>query len=160
MPSFDIVSEVDSHELANSVDQANREISNRFDFRGTNSRVEHIENSLTLIGPAEFQIGQMTDILQTRLAKRGIDVRCLEFGKIQESASEARQEVAIRRGIDRELAKRIVKIVKDSRLKVQASVQGDQVRVSGKKRDDLQQIIALLRNEKIDVPLQFVNLRD
>ncbi|MGH8248008.1 MAG: YajQ family cyclic di-GMP-binding protein [Gammaproteobacteria bacterium] len=160
MPSFDVVSKVDSHELSNAVDQANREISNRFDFKGTNARIERNENRLTLIGPAEFQIKQMTDILQIRLAKRGIDIRCLEYGKIQESVSEARQEVSLRQGIDRDLAKRITKMVKESGLKVQAAVQADQVRVSGKKRDDLQHIIAALRNETIDLPLQFVNFRD
>lgn len=160
MPSFDVVSQVDPHELTNAVDQAMREISNRFDFKGTNSRIERNENRLTLIGPAEFQIRQMTDILQIRLAKRGIDIRCLDYAKIQEGGNEARQEVNIRQGIDRELAKRITKIVKDSGLKVQAAVQADQVRISGKKRDDLQQVIAALRNEKIDLPLQFVNFRD
>ncbi len=161
MPSFDIVSEVDQHELANAIDQANREISNRFDFKGSNSRIEHRENVLVLIATAEFQIHQIEDILHTKLAKRGLDIRCLDPEKIQESNNEARQEIVIKQGIDKELAKKIVKLIKESKLKVQAAVQGDQVRVSGKKRDDLQQIIALMKGEKsIEIPLQFNNFRD
>ena len=160
MPSFDVVSEIDDHELTNALDQANREITNRFDFKGTNARIEHAGHLLTLIGPAEFQIKQMTDILVTRLAKRGIDTRCLDFGTLQEALHEARQEVTVRQGIDKELAKKITRVVKDSRLKVQAAVQGEQVRVTGKKRDDLQQVITLLRGQKFDLPLQFLNFRD
>lgn len=160
MPSFDIVSEIDTHELTNAVDQTNREVANRFDFKGSNARVERAELKLTLIAPAEFQIKQMTDILETKLSKRGIDVRCLKFEKLQESLSEARQEIIVRQGIDKELAKKIVKLVKDSKLKVQASIQGEQVRVTGKKRDDLQEAIAALRAAELEMPLQFTNFRD
>ena len=160
MPSFDVVSEIDKHELANAVDQANREVSNRFDFKGTDSRVEAAENILTLIAPTEFQINQMSDILRTKLSKRGVDIGCLEFGPVQESGREARQTVTARQGIDKELARKIVKLVKESKLKVQTSIQGDQVRVNGKKRDDLQAVIALLREQDLGLPLQYVNFRD
>jgi len=161
MPSFDIVSEIDKHELTNSVDQANREIGNRFDFKGSNSRIETAEHVLTLIAPAEFQVKQILDILENKLSRRGIDVRCLDKGEIQESLNEARQAVTVREGIDKELARQLVKKVKDSKLKVQAAIQGDQLRVTGKKRDDLQQMIATLKQDKgINVPLQFTNFRD
>jgi len=160
MPSFDVVSKIDMHELSNAVDQANRELATRFDFKGTNSRVERNETVLTLIAPVEFQIKQITDILQTRLSKRGIDIRCLEYGTLQESLNEARQAITVREGIDSELARKLVKIVKESKLKVQAQIQGDQLRVSGKKKDDLQQAIATLRAAKVEMPLQFTNFRD
>ena len=160
MPSFDVVSEIVMHELTNAVDQTNREVSNRFDFKGTDSRVEQSEYTLTLIAPAEFQIKQITDILQTRMSKRGIDIRCLETGKINESNNEARLAITVRQGIDKELAKEITRLIKDSKLKVQSNIQGTQVRVTGKKRDDLQEIIALLRKSNFDLPLQFVNFRD
>lgn len=161
MPSFDIVSEIDQHELTNAIDQANREIANRFDFKGTNSRIEAREYVLTVIAPAEFQINQIHDILQNKLAKRGIDVRSLDPGKINENINEARQEVTVRQGIDKDLARKIVKLIKESKLKVQSAVQGDQVRVTGKKRDDLQEVIAFLKNEKsIEMPLQYTNFRD
>jgi cyclic-di-GMP-binding protein len=160
MPSFDVVSEVNLHELTNAVDQANREITNRFDFKGTNSRIERAENVLTLIAPGEFQIKQISDILSAKMGKRGIDVRCLDFGDIQEAGSEARQAITVRQGIDKDLARRMVKDIKGSGLKVQAAIQGEQLRVTGKKRDDLQQVIAQLRAEKYDVPLQFTNFRD
>lgn len=161
MPSFDVVSEIDRHELTNAIDQANREISNRFDFKGTNSRIEQAESVLKLIAPAEFQVNQVRDILHNKLSKRNIDVRCLDEGKIVESNNEAQQELIVRQGIDKELAKKIVKIIKDTKLKVQAAIQGEQVRVTGKKRDDLQEVIALLKNQKgIDLPLQFTNYRD
>ena len=160
MPSFDVVSEVDVHELTNAVDQANREIGNRFDFKGTNSRIERAENVLTLIAPGEFQVKQVSDILAGKMGKRGIDVRCLDFGDIQESGSEARQAITVRQGIDKDLARRMVKDIKGSGLKVQAAIQGEQLRVTGKKRDDLQQVIAQLRAGKYDVPLQFTNFRD
>jgi len=160
MPSFDIVSKVDMHELANAVDQTNREVANRFDFKGTNSRVEHAEHTITLIAPAEFQIKQVNDILRTKIAKRGIDVLCLEPDKITESVNEARQIITVQQGINQELAKKITRIIKDSKLKVQSSIQGEQVRVTGKKRDDLQEAISLLRNSKLELPLQYVNFRD
>jgi len=160
MPSFDIVSEVDLHELSNAIDQANREISNRFDFKGTDSRVELNDNVITLYAPAEFQVKQIEDILINKLAKRGIDIDCLEKGEITEKNNEARLPVTVRQGIDKELAKKLIRIIKDSKLKVQSSIQGDQVRVSGKKRDDLQEVIRLVKDSKVDLPLQFVNFRD
>ena len=160
MPSFDVVSEVNMHELTNAVDQTNREVANRFDFKDTNSRVELAETTITLIAPAEFQIKQIYDILRIRISKRGIDVLCLEPGKITESVNEARQIITVKQGINQELAKKITRIIKDSRLKVQSSIQGEQVRVTGKKRDDLQEAISLLRNSKLELPLQYVNFRD
>ena len=160
MPSFDIVSEIDMHELSNSIDQANREITSRFDFKGTNSRVELKENIITLVAPAEFQIKQIEDILTTKMSKRGIDIKCLEKGEVTENINEAKKAITVRQGIDKELAKKLVKLVKDTKLKVQSSIQGEQVRVTGKKRDDLQEIIQMLKNSKLDLPLQFVNFRD
>jgi len=160
MPSFDIVSEIDMHELNNAVDQTNREVSTRFDFKGTDSRVELSGNVITLIAPTEFQVKQIDDILQTKLSKRGIDIKCLEHGKISENLNEARQPVTMRQGIDKELAKKITRIIKDSKLKVQAAIQGEQVRITGKKRDDLQESIALLKKSSIELPLQYVNFRD
>ena len=161
MPSFDVVSKIDSHELTNAVDQCNREVTNRFDFKGSNACVEQAEEKLTLIAPAKFQVNQMKDILETRLAKRGIEVRCLKYDdEVQESVHEARLGAVVRQGIDSELARTIVKLVKDSKIKVQAAIQGDQVRITGKKKDDLQQAIALLRGQKLELPLQFTNFRD
>lgn len=160
MPSFDVVSEVDQHELTNAVDQANREIANRFDFKGTSARVERSDGELTLIADAEFQVRQVDDILQKKLAGRGIDLGCLEPSPIAVTGREARQISKVRQGIDKELAKKIVRLVKDTKLKVQAQVQAEQVRVTGKKRDDLQQVIALLRQSDLGLPLQFVNFRD
>lgn len=160
MPSFDIVSEVDQHELTNAVDQANREIGNRFDFKGSDARVERSDGQLTIHAEGEFQIDQIADILNRSLAKRGIDIRCLERGDVEVANMRARQTVTVRQGIDKELARRLVKMVKDAKLKVQASIQGEQVRVSGKKRDDLQQVIAMIKQSDIEQPLQFVNFRD
>lgn len=160
MPSFDIVSEVDLHELGNAVDQANREVANRFDFKGSNARIEQNQYELTLITPSEYQVRQMADILDGKLAKRGIDIGSLERGKITESHNEARQTITVHHGIDQEHGRKLVKQIKASGLKVQASIQGDQVRVTGKKRDDLQQIIAMLREGKQELPLQFTNFRD
>ncbi len=160
MPSFDVVSEVDLHELSNAVDQANREIDNRFDFKGSDAHIQRSEGVLTLEAQNEFQIKQMADILHKKLVKRGVDIDSLEEGKLQESGSRARQELKVRQGIDKETARKIVKIVKETRLKVQAAIQGEQVRVTGKKRDDLQQVIASLRESDMDLPLQYINLRD
>lgn len=160
MPSFDVVSQVDQHELTNAVDQANREITNRFDFKGTSAHIERSETELTLIADAEFQVRQIEDILRKKLAARGIDAGCLDMDEIAQSGREARQAVRIRQGIDKELARKITKLIKESKLKVQAQIQGDQVRVNGKKRDDLQQTIALLREAPLDLPLQFENFRD
>ena len=160
MPSFDVVSEVDTHELTNAIDQCNREISNRFDFKGTNSRVEEKEAILTLIAPGEFQIKQMTDILHAKFAKRGIDVSCLEYDKIQDNINETRQEIKVRQGLDKDLARKIVKLIKNTKLKVQSNIQGDQVRISGKKRDNLQEAIAFLNEQELGLPLQYNNFRD
>ncbi len=160
MPSFDVVSEIDQHELTNAIDQANREISNRFDFKGTNSKIEMVEDTLTIISSSEFQVKQINDILETKVSKRGIDIRCLEYDEITENNNEARQVVVIKKGIEKELARKIVKMIKSSKLKVQAAIQGEQVRITGKKRDDLQQTIAELKDAKYDILLQYVNFRD
>ena len=160
MPSFDVVSEVDMHELSNAVDQANREIDNRFDFKGTGASIERSEGVLTLEAQSEFQLKQMSDILHKKLTKRGVEIDSLEEGKLQESGGRARQELTVRQGIDKETARRIVKMVKETKLKVQAAIQGEQVRVSGKKRDDLQHVITSLREAKLDLPLQYINFRD
>ncbi len=160
MPSFDVVSEVDMHEVTNAVDQANREVSTRFDFKGSGARYERADDVITMIAPSEFQLQQMLDILQTKLARRGVDIACLEIGEPQVSGKEVRQTVTIRQGLDSPLAKKIVKLVKDSKLKVQAAIQGEKVRVTGKKRDDLQKVIALLKEADIEMPLQFNNFRD
>jgi cyclic-di-GMP-binding protein len=160
MPSFDVVSEIDHHELKNALDQANREIGTRYDFKGSNSRIEQSGNDLTLEAESEFQIKQMVPILKEKMAKRGIDVDCLDFADVVEMNKRARQPVAIREGLDKDLARKMVKLIKDSKLKVQAAIQGDQLRVNGKKRDDLQQVMQLLRDAKLGIPLQFNNFRD
>jgi uncharacterized protein YajQ (UPF0234 family) len=161
MPSFDVVSEVDTNELTNAVDQTNREVGNRYDFKGSSTKVERNESQLVLYADNDFQIKQLTDVLHTKLAKRGIDLASLEEGRVETiSGDKRRQTVTVREGIDKELAKRIVKLIKDSKLKVQAAIQGEQVRVSGKKRDDLQSVIALLREANLGLPLQYVNFRD
>ena len=158
--SFDVVSEVNHHELSNAVDQANREIDNRFDFKGSGAKYLLEKEKINLQAPNEFQVQQMQDILKSKLAKRSLDVKCLEWGSIATNLSEARQEVKVRQGIDKELAKKITKIIKDTAIKVQAAIQGDQVRVTGKNRDDLQQIIQVLRESDTELPLQFTNFRD
>lgn len=160
MPSFDIVSEVDLHEAANAVDQSNREVGTRFDFKGSGARYELNDAVITLHAETEFQLQQMLDILQPRLAKRGIDILCLKVDPPVVSGKQARQTVTLRQGIETPLAKEIVKLIKDSKLKVQAAIQGEQIRVTGKKRDDLQEAIALLRKADLDLPLQFSNFRD
>ena len=160
MPSFDVVSEIEQHELVNAIDQANREINTRFDFKGTNSKVELSEWVLTIISKSEFQVKQMNDILENKINKRDIDIRCLEYGEITENNNEARQIVTIKKGINKDKAKIIVKMIKNSKLKLQASIQGEQVRISGKKRDDLQDAISELKEAKFDIPLQYINFRD
>ncbi len=160
MPSFDVVSEVDQHELSNALDQANREIGTRYDFKGSNASIAQSGNSLTLEAESEFQIKQMAPILKEKMSKRGIDVECLDFADIVEMNKRARQQVTVREGLDRDLARKMVKLVKDSKLKVQASIQGEQLRITGKKRDDLQQVMQILRGEKLGIPLQFNNFRD
>jgi uncharacterized protein YajQ (UPF0234 family) len=160
MPSFDTVSEVDHHELSNAIDQANREIGTRYDFKGSNAKIEQNENQLSLTAESEFQIKQMTPILKEKMSKRGIDVSCLEFSDVVEMNKRASQQVLVREGLDKDLARKIVKLIKDSKIKAQAAIQGDQVRVSGKKRDHLQQIMQLLREANLGIPLQFNNFRD
>jgi len=160
MPSFDVVSELNGHEVVNAVDQANREIAQRFDFKDTGAVFELQELTVTLRAQVDFQLKQMLDILKTRLSKRGIDVACVDAKEPQTTLSSATQEVVLKHGIDQENGKKLQRIVKDSKLKVQAALQGDKVRVTGKSRDDLQETIQLLRKSKLDVPLQFNNFRD
>lgn len=160
MPSFDIVSEVDWHEVDNAVDQANREIGNRYDFKGTGARVERADAVLTVHADNEFQVTQAADILHNKLAKRGVELGALESAEPEESGGKARQVITVRSGIGQDLARRIVKLIKGSKIKVQASIQGEQVRVSGKKRDDLQAAISMLKESDFDLPLQFTNFRE
>ncbi len=160
VPSFDVVSEVNMHEVVNAVDQANREVSTRFDFKGTNARYEQKESIIILHAETEFQLKQMLDILQTKLAKRGVDIACLQIDTPDIAARQARQNVTLRQGLDAALCKQLIKLIKDSKIKVQASIQGEKIRVAGKKRDDLQQVIAMLRDSEVDMPLQFDNFRD
>lgn len=160
MPSFDVVSEVDHHELTNAVDQMNREITNRFDFKGSNARVELKQQVMNIEADNEFQIKQMHDIIYKKLASRSIDTACLDQGKIEERGMRAYQTITVREGVDKELARKIVKMIKDAKMKVQAAIQGEQVRVTGKKRDDLQSVIEMLKAADIDLPLQFNNFRD
>ena len=160
MPSFDIVSEVNPHEVTNAVDQASREVDQRFDFKGTNAKFELKDVVVTLSAPADFQLKQMLEILKLKLSKRGIDVACLKVDEPVTTGQTARQLVTLRQGIDTELGKKIQRLVKDSKLKVQAAIQDKQVRVSGKSRDDLQAAMALVRKGGFDLPLQFTNFRD
>ncbi|MEM9173008.1 MAG: YajQ family cyclic di-GMP-binding protein [Pseudomonadota bacterium] len=160
MPSFDVVSEVDQHELTNAVDQANREVSTRFDFKDTGATFTLEGQQIQLKAQVEFQLQQMLDILRAKLAKREIDIACLDVQDPVTSGQEARQTAIVRQGIDTALARKIVKLIKEAKLKVQAAIQGEQVRVTGKKRDDLQTVIALLRKADIDLPLQYQNFRD
>lgn len=160
MPSFDIISEVNLHEAANAVDQANREVGARFDFKDSGAQFELVESEITLTAQNDFQLQQMMDILHIKLAKRNVDIASLKADEPQISGRQAKQTVTLIQGIDSTLAKKIVKLVKDSKIKVQASIQGDKVRIAGKKRDDLQECIALLRESKLEQPLQFDNFRD
>jgi uncharacterized protein YajQ (UPF0234 family) len=160
MPSFDIVSELDAHEVSNAVDQANREVGTRFDFKGTDARFELKDLVITLNAKAEFQLKQMLDILMLKLSKRGIDVACTKVEDPVVLGQTARQVVTLREGIDSELGKKLQRLIKDSKLKVQAAIQDKQVRVTGKSRDDLQETIRLARGAKLDMPLQFKNFRD
>ena len=161
MPSFDVVSKADLHEVANAVDQTNRELGTRFDFKDTGAKVDLKEAVMTAEAPSRFQIEQLLDILRTRLAKRGIDMKALDYGKVTEAGQRATQTITVRQGIDADHARKLVRHIKDSKLKVQAAIQGDELRVSGKNRDDLQAAIALLRKlDDFDLPLQYVNFRD
>ncbi len=160
MPSFDIVSEYDNHEATNAIDQANKEVTTRFDFKGTNSSYELKDDKLTMRSESEFQLQQMLDIVQTKLSKRGVDIGCMDIGEAKMTGKVAHQEIILKQGLDTLLAKKIVKLIKDKKLKVQAAIQGEKVRVTGKKRDDLQEVMQMLKQEKLEMPLQFDNFRD
>jgi len=161
MPSFDIVSQVDKQEVKNAIEQTNREIGNRFDFKGSDARVEQNELQLTVFADDEFKLGQVLDVLRGRLSKRNVDVRCLELGELEKiSGDKVKRPVTVRVGVAQDKAKSIVKLMKESKIKVQASIQGDAVRVSGGKKDDLQTAIQLVRQTVTDVPLQYINFRD
>jgi len=160
MPSFDVVSEVDHHELSNGVDQANREVTTRFDFKGTGSKFELTEQIITMSTESEFQLQQMYDMLCNKLVKRSIDIACLEKNEPDIQARSATQTVKVVEGIETPIAKDMIKLIKQSKAKVQTAIQGDQLRVTGKKRDDLQQVIALLKGADLDTPLQYKNFRD
>lgn len=160
MPSFDIVSEVDLHEVSNAVDQTNREVGTRFDFKGSDAEALQNKENLTLNAENEFQVRQVLDILHLKMAKRGIDIAALKEDQVQTSGNRASMAITVRQGIDQDTARLLVKKIKEARIKVQASIQGDKVRVTGKKRDDLQSIISELRESTCDLPLQFINFRD
>lgn len=166
MPSFDIVSEIDKVELRNAIDQSNKEVTNRYDFKGSDARIETGDKVLTLFADSEFQLDQVNDILVGKLAKRGIDVRCMDYGKLEKvSGNKVKKAVTVKEGLEGDLAKKIVKMIKDAKIKVQAAIQGEAVRVTGAKRDNLQEVIALLRKEIVSdmengFPLQFNNFRD
>tara|TARA_Y100000389_G_C17470988_1_gene530841 strand:- start:13995 stop:14477 length:483 start_codon:yes stop_codon:yes gene_type:complete len=160
MPSFDIVSDFNFQEVINAVDQANREVGTRFDFKGSNSKFEIENMEITMNSQSSFQLKQMLDILCQRLSKRGINIACLEKQDVELNNVIARQKILLRRGIDNDRAKKIIKIIKEKKIKVQTSTQGEKLRVSGKKRDDLQEIIAILKNTNFDLPLQYENFRE
>jgi uncharacterized protein YajQ (UPF0234 family) len=161
MPSFDIMSEVDEVALRNAVDVANRKIGNRYDFKGSDARIEQVDKLLTLHADSQFQLEQMTAVLLPEMTGKKVDVRCLDYGDVQKvSGNKVKQEVRVRVGVEQDLAKKLVKLLKDSKLKVQAAIQGDAVRVSGAKRDVLQEAIALVKKDVTDFPLQFGNFRD
>jgi uncharacterized protein YajQ (UPF0234 family) len=160
MPSFDITSKVDMHEITNAIDQCSREVETRFDFKGSDAKFELAENKINLKAQNTFQLDQMVGILENKMAKRKVDIRSFKFNATEESLHEAKRTIDILQGIEQETAKKIVKTIKDSKLKVQASIQGDQIRISGKNRDDLQDTIAMLREQKTEIPLQYENFRD
>jgi hypothetical protein len=161
MPSFDVVSEADMVEVRNAIDQTNKEISTRFDFKGSDARVEQKDNELTAFADSDFQLQQVRDVMTNKLAKRKVDVRFLDEGKVEKiGGDKVKQVIKIRNGLETETAKKIVKVIKDSKMKVQGSIQGDSVRVQGAKRDDLQAAMQLLRKEVADTPLEFNNFRD
>ncbi len=160
MPSFDVVSEVDWHEVTNAVDQANRELQTRFDFRGVDAKFEKQDEVVRVTAEADIQIEQMIDILGAKMVRRSIDPKVMDIGDQEHVGKLLHKTIRIRQGVESLLAKRIVKLIKEKKLKVQSAIQGDKVRVTGKKRDDLQQVIALLKDEEFDVPLQFNNFRD
>lgn len=160
MPSFDVVSEVDIQEVNNAMDQANREVTTRFDFKGVGAKFERESNLVHMMAAEEFQLQQMLEILKMKLVKRSVDLGCLQLEDPLTSGKQVRQQITFRQGIDSLLAKKMVKVIKDKKLKVQAAIQGEKIRVSGKKRDDLQRVIAVLKEMDLDLPLQFINFRD
>ncbi len=160
MPSFDVVSEINKHELTNALDTANRELGTRFDFKGSDAKFVVDGFVITQHAPSDFQLKQMLDILRARLIARGIDIRCMEEGEVETNLAEARQKVTIKQGIEQKLAKKIVGIIKEAKLKVEAQINGEKLRVTAKKRDDLQEVMALLKKSDIELPLQFENFRD
>jgi len=160
MPSFDVVSEIDGHELTNAVDQASRELSQRFDFKGTKANYELDDTTVTMTAESDFQLKQMLEILKLKIVKRGIDAACLDVKDPEVNLAAAKQLVILRHGIDAETGKKVAKLLKEAKLKVQTQIQGEKVRVTGKQRDDLQEAIAFLRKAKLDLPLQFNNFRD
>ena len=160
MPSFDVVSEVDSHELTNAVDQINREVTTRFDFKGSDAKVELKDTVMNFDATSSFQLKQMRDIMVNKFSKRGIDTNCLDRGNVEERGMRAYQTITVKQGLDKEDAKKVIKLIKDSKLKVQSAIQGEQVRVTGKKRDDLQKVMAMLKDSDLQLPLQYNNFRD
>jgi uncharacterized protein YajQ (UPF0234 family) len=160
MPSFDVVSEVDMHELTNAVDQANKEVTTRYDFKGTDAKLDLSGNDVVLFGESKFQLGQMMDIFRIKLSRRGVDADCMDIQPAEETGLKVKQKIIIKEGLDSESAKKITKLIKDKKLKVQAQIQKEQVRVTGKKRDDLQTVMAMLKAEGLGIPLQFKNFRD
>lgn len=160
MPSFDVVSEVDKHELTNAVDQANRELASRFDFKGTDAKFELDKSVITQSAPSDFQLQQMLDILRAKLISRKIDVRALDLGEVETNLAGARQKITVKQGIEQPIAKKLVATLKEAKLKVEAQINGDKLRMTGKKRDDLQLAMAVLRKADVELPLQFDNFRD
>ena len=160
MPSFDIVSEVNMHEVTNAVDQASREVTTRFDFKGTDARFERNDDEIILHGESDFQLKQMLDILYGKMTKRGVDLKAIYVERTEEAGKGERQNVTDRQGVETDMARQIVKMIKSAKLKVQAAIQGDKVRVSGKKRDDLQKVITMIKEAELNIPLQYINFRD
>jgi uncharacterized protein YajQ (UPF0234 family) len=160
MPSFDVVSDFDAHEASNGVDQANREVTTRFDFKGTGSKFELDKEVITLTSQTEFQLQQMMEILRQKMGRRDIDIACFDEQTTELSGDTARKRVILKKGIDADLARKLVKMIKGSKLKVQAAIQGDQLRITGKKRDVLQAAISLLKDADVELPLQYENFRD
>lgn len=160
MPSFDIVSEVDMPEVNNALDQSRREVATRFDFKGVDATFELKEKEITLTADSEFQLEQMLDILKGKMVKRNVDAKSLQIGDVQKSGKQVFQVLTIQQGLEADMSRKIVKLIKDSKAKVQTAIQGEKLRVTGKKRDDLQEVIAMLRDAKLDVPVQFNNFRD
>lgn len=160
MPSFDVVSEIDKHEVTNAVDQAKKEIGTRFDFKGCTAEIDYTKDVITLTSDSDFQVGQIREVLYNKLTKRGVDIGNFDVGGGEAVGMKYRQKITVKEGIDKESAKKIIKLIKDSKLKVTAAIQAEQVRVTGKSRNDLQAVIAMLREAKVGIPLQYINFRD